>query len=627
MTPVTADTKGGDGPAAKQHVSEREARKVVEAARQTEWTAPSFLKEIFNGRLHLELIHPFPEIPHEEFARAQPWLDKLAAFLEANVDADAIDQDYKIPEQVVQGLGELGCMAIKIPEEYGGLGFSQTVYNRAISLATCHESSVGVLLSAHQSIGVPQPLKLFGTPEQKQEYFPRFAKGEISAFALTEPDVGSDPARMQTTATATEDGEAFLLNGEKLWCTNGTIADVMVVMARTPDNRITAFIVESEWPGVEVAHRCHFMGLHGIENALLRFTNVRVPKDKILWGMGKGLKLALITLNTGRLTIPAAAAGAAKSCLGMARRFSQERVQWGHPIGKHDAVAQMLGRMAANTFAMESVAELSALMSDQARFDVRLEAAMAKMWNSERGWEIIDDTMQIRSGRGYESAPSLKARGERPEPVERIMRDFRINMIFEGSSEIMRLFIAREALDSHLKVAGAIADPDASLGAKLASVVKAGLYYAVWYPGRWLGWGRWPRYGEFGPLAKHMRYVNRASRRVARALFHAIMRFGPALEKRQAVLARMVEIGAELFAMSTTCSRAQAMRTSKSPEERAKAEMAVDLADTFCRLARRRVGDRFSGVFRNDDVKVYKSAQRVMANEAAWMEEGVPVSE
>ncbi len=437
--------------------------------------------------------------------------------------------------------------------------------------------------------------------------------------------MGSDPARMTTTATPTDDGEAFVLSGEKLWCTNGTIADVMVVMARTPDNKITAFIVESAWPGVEVAHRCHFMGLHGIENGLLRFTDVRVPKDNILWGMGKGLKLALITLNTGRLTIPAAAAATAKTCLGIARRFSQERVQWGHPIGKHDAVAQMLGKMAAITFAMESVAELAALMSDQARFDVRLEAAMAKMWNSERGWEIIDDTMQIRSGRGYETETSLRERGDRPEPVERMMRDFRINMIFEGSSEIMRLFIAREAVDSHLRVAGAIADPDATLGAKLAALVRAGFYYAVWYPTRWLGWGRWPRYGEFGPLAKHMRYVNRASRRLARSLFHAIMRFGPALEKRQAVLARMVEIGAEIFAMSATCSRAQALRTSKSPEERAKAEMAVDLADTFCRLSRRRTGERFRHIFRNDDVKVYKAAQRVMANEAGWMEEGVPV--
>jgi hypothetical protein len=626
MTTVT-DKENEAASAAGKHVSEREARRVVEAARQTEWTAPSFVKELFNGRLHLELIHPYPQIPQEELDRAKPWMDKLAAFLKANVDADAIDRDYKIPESVIKGLGDLKCMAIKIPEEYGGLGFSQAIYNRAISLATCYESSVGVLLSAHQSIGVPQPLKLFGTPEQKQKYFPRFVAGEISAFALTEPDVGSDPARMQTTATLTDDGEAYLINGEKLWCTNGTIADVMVVMARTPDNKITAFIVESDSPGVEVTHRCHFMGLHGIENALLCFTNVRVPKENILLGLGKGLKLSLITLNTGRLTIPAAAVGAAKTCLGIARRYCQTRVQWGHPIGKHDAVAQLLGRMAATTFAMEAVAELAANMSDQARFDIRLEAAMAKMWNSERGWELIDDTMQIRSGRGYESAPSLKARGEVGEPVERIMRDFRINLIFEGSSEIMRLFIAREAVDSHLKVAGAIIDPDAAVGAKLAALVRAGLYYAWWYPTRWIGWGRWPRYAEFGSLAKHVRYVNRASRRLARKLFHAIVRFGPKLEKRQAVLARMVEIGAELFAMSATCSQAQAMKTSKSPEERAKAETATDLADTFCRLSRRRIEARMKGIFSNDDVKVYKTAQRVMSNEMQWQEEGVPTFE
>ncbi len=624
MTSVAPEQKKTPAGAAQGHVSETEARQVAEAARETEWAAPSFVRQLFEGRLALELIHPFPQIDPAELARAVPWLAKLERFLADNVDGEAIDREYKIPPTVIDGLRTLGCMGIKIPQEYGGLGFSQAIYNRAVALATSYESSIGVLLSAHQSIGVPQPLKLFGTPEQKKKYFPRLAKGEISAFALTEPDVGSDPARMTTSATLTADGQAYVLNGEKLWCTNGTIAGVMVVMARTPDKRITAFIVEADWPGVEVVHRLHFMGLHGIENALLRFTNVRVPRENILWGEGKGLKLALITLNTGRLTLPATSAAAAKMCLGISRRFSQERVQWGHPIGKHDAIAQKLGTMAATTFAMDALAELSAIMADQGKFDIRLEAAMSKMWNTERGWEIIDEALQIRSGRGYESASSLKARGERPEPVERMMRDFRINLIFEGSSEIMRLFIAREVVDTHLKAAGAIANPKASAAAKIGALFTAAWFYARWYPARWIGWGRWPRYREFGKLARHLRYVDRTSRRLARKLFHAIVRFGPKLERKQAVLFRLTDIGAELFAMSATCARAQMLRTSKSPEERAQAETAAHLAETFCRQARRRIAGRFRAVFENDDANVYRTAQRVMADEMRWLEEGVP---
>lgn len=617
MTSV-AETKR---PTSTTAVTEREAREVAEAAREKEWRAPSFVRELFQGRLRLDLIHPYPRVPPEEDARVRAFLAKLDAFLREHVDGEAIDRAGKVPPEVIDGLKQLGCFGLKIPTEYGGLGFSQASYNRIISLCATHESSIGVLLSAHQSIGVPQPLKMFGTPEQKKRYLPRLARGAISAFALTEPGVGSDPARMSTTAEPTPDGQAYILNGEKLWCTNGTIAEIMVVMAKTGPKQISAFIVETSWPGVEVVHRCEFMGLKGIENGVIRFTNVRVPKENLLWEEGKGLKLALITLNTGRLTVPATSVAAAKTCLGIARRFGQERVQWGQPIARHDAVAQMLGFIASTTFAMEATSDLAALMADRGDMDIRLEAAMAKMWNTERGWEIIDKTMQIRGGRGYETATSLKARGERPEPVERIMRDFRINMIFEGSSEIMRLFIAREAVDSHLKVAGAIADPSAPRGAKLLALIRVAGYYAVWYPRRWIGWGWWPRHREFGRLAKHVRYVDRASRRLARALFHAIVRFGPKLERRQAVLARLVEIGAELFAMSAACARAQMLRTSKSPEERSQAPSAEYLTDVFCRLARRRVEERFDRLFDNEDARVYQLAQRVAANEFTWLEE------
>jgi alkylation response protein AidB-like acyl-CoA dehydrogenase len=551
-------------------------------------------------------------------------MKKLEHFLR-RVDSDMIDRTGDIPEQYVQELRDIGAFGIKIPTEYGGLGLSYSSYVKAIAMVTSKDGSLTALLSAHQSIGLPQPLKLFGTDEQKQRFFPRLAKGAISAFALTEVDAGSDPANMHSHAEASEDGKFFTLNGEKLWCTNGTRAELFVVMARTPDavvngkarKQITAFIVEASWPGVEVVHRCRFMGLKAIENGVIRFTNVRVPRENILWGEGKGLKLALITLNTGRLTLPASAAGGGKALLEASRTWANERVQWGAPIGKHEAVAQKVAMMAANTFAMESVAGLTVGLAEHGNYDIRLEAAIAKMYNTEHGWRIVDDALQIRGGRGYETADSLRARGEQPIPIERAMRDARINLIFEGSSEIMRLFIAREAVDHHFKTAFALVDKEASKSEKTAALGRVMRFYPTWYPARWIGKGQMPgAFGEFGKLAGHMRFAERHTRKLGRMIFHAMVRLGPKLERRQLVLFRAVDIGAELFAMTASCVRAQMLSKQGNRD-------ATTLANLFCRAARVRVKQLFDSFYGDFDGEMYRVAQQVMRGDHAWLETGI----
>jgi len=612
------DVLEAPAPPETKLATEQEARQVAEDAREKQWDAPSFVRQMFEGNYRLDLVHPYPDVDPAEVERARPFMERLERFLREEVDSDRIDREGKIPAHVVEELRKLGAFGIKIPEEYGGLGLSQTSYTHAIGLVTSVDGNLTALLSAHQSIGLPQPLKLFGTEDQKRKYLPRLARGAISAFALTEANVGSDPAALATHAELSPDGRHYILNGEKLWCTNGTVAELMVVMARTGPKRITAFIVEADWPGVEVVQRLHFMGLKALENGIIRFTNVKVPVENVLWGEGKGLKLALVTLNTGRLTLPASCQTAGKRCLEISRRWAAERVQWGAPIGKHDAIAQKLARMAADVYAMEAVSDLASGMADRGGYDIRLEAAMAKMWNTETAWRIADDTLQIKGGRGYETADSLRSRGERPDPVERIMRDMRINLIFEGSSEIMRLFIAREAVDTHLSVAGDLIDPRTTASAKARSLLRAGLFYAWWYPTRWLGWGRWPRYSEFGELATHLRFAERKSRKLARTLFHCMIRFGPKLEKKQMVLGRLVEIGAELLAITAACARAR-KEVADDPSNTG----PIELADLFCRQARRRVHDRFEDVFFNDDKRGYKVAQRVLKGAHGWLERGI----
>jgi alkylation response protein AidB-like acyl-CoA dehydrogenase len=598
-----------------------EAMEVAEASRETEWEKPSFVGDLFLGKLNLDLIHPFPEQPAQDKAEADEFLRKLERFLSENVDASKIDQQGEYDYDLFKGFADLGAWGMKIPKEYGGLGFSATNYNRAIGLTATWCGSSVAWLSAHQSIGVPQPLKLFGTEEQKKKYLPRLAKGAISAFALTEPGVGSDPAKMQTTAVPTADGKGWILNGEKLWCTNVTKAEVIVVMAQTPPKvvngkekkQISAFILEMDTPGIEVVHRCQFMGLRGIGNGLVQFRDVFIPKENLLWGEGLGLKLALITLNTGRLTIPAGCAAGGRRMLEIAREWVNERVQWGLPIGKHEAVAAKLAWMASHTFAMEAIVWLTSGLADQGKVDLRLEAAMAKLFNTEVAWQCVDHLMQIRGGRGFETSQSLEARGEKGYPVERIMRDMRINRIFEGTSEIQHLFIAREAVDPHMKRGYKILLPETPVGEKAAAAAKAGAFYAAWYPTRYVGWSRFPKYGEFGRLTYHLGYIERKSRKLARSIFHAMMRFQAKLERKQMVLFRIVDIGTDLFAMSAAISYATMLAKQGQKD-------AMELADLFCREAATRVDQNFRTLFDNHDELAYKVVQKIMKGEYEWLE-------
>lgn len=610
--------------AQQTQVTEEQARALAEESRETGWDKPSFAKELFLGRFPLELIHPFPQPSDADEARTRAFLDQLRKFLDT-VDGSVIERDAEIPAEYVRGLADLGCFGMKIPSEFGGLNMSQVAYNRALMMISSVHPSLGALLSAHQSIGVPEPLKLAGTPEQKRKFLPRCAAGAISAFLLTEPDVGSDPARLASTATPVDDGKAYELNGVKLWTTNGVVAELLVVMARVPKSEghrggISAFVVEADSPGITVERRNKFMGLRGIENGVTRLHRVRVPSENLVGREGDGLKIALTTLNAGRLSIPASATGSAKWALKIAREWSGERVQWGKPLAEHEAVARKLSFIAATVYALDAVLELSAQMADEGRNDIRIEAALAKLWSSEMACVIADEVMQIRGGRGYETAESLAARGERAVAVEQVLRDLRINRIFEGASEIMRLLIAREAVDAHLAAAGDLAKPDAGLREKAAAAVGASGFYAKWLPQLVFGEGQRPRaYHEFGALARHLRFIERSSRKLARNTFYGMARWQAKLEQRQGFLGRVVDIGAELFAMSAACVCAEAQRNA----DPVLGQQAYELAEAFCAQATLRVEALFQALWDNTDTGDVALTRNLQRGRYTWLEDGI----
>ena len=583
------------------NTDKQNALDLAEDSREKEWLHASFVAELFKGSFRWDLIHPYPVQSAEDKAIGDLMLADLETVLKTHVDPEKVDEDQELPTTAIQALAQKGFFGMKIPKEYGGLGLSIFNYTRAMALVGSYCGSTAVWLSAHQSIGVPQPVMLFGTDQQKSTYLPRLAKGAISAFALTEPEVGSDPARMSTTATLSEDGEHYLLNGEKLYITNGAQAELLVVMALTKPKiingkekkQISAFIVETNSPGFEVIHRCRFMGIRGIANGKLRFTNVKIPKDSIIGEPGQGLKIALVTLNSGRLTIPAISAAAGKLCLHVSKIWSNERVQWGLPIGRHQAVEKKLAQISADTFAMDSVSTLTSAFADNHLTDIRLEAAMAKYFGSERSWFVADETLQIRGGRGYETASSLSQRGEKPYPIERLLRDLRINRIIEGTSEVMQLFIAREAMDIHVKTIMALLSPDLSLGKKIGILAKAGLFYLTWYPKLWVSLPRSYKVSHLNRVNQaHLSFINTTCKQLARRLFHTMARYQLGLEKQQLIMACYVDIGTDLFAMAASLSNLENLLK----EDPCTYQPFQDVVDLFCQESKKRIQENFKKV-------------------------------
>ena len=607
------------------------AMQLAEDARQEDWESVSFTAEVFKGGFRWDLLHPFPAQAPEDKLIGDEYLEKVKAVLEEHIDPYKIDAEGEYPAEALDAMAAIGLFGMKIPKEYGGLGLSVTNYARVLGLVGSYCANTVTYLSAHQSIGVPQPLREFGTEAQKQKYLPRLAAGEISAFALTEPDVGSDPARMTTTATPSTDGSYYLLNGDKVWCTN--VSDprttLIAVLARTPDKelpdgkkipQISCFVVETNLPGFERVRRSRFMGLNGIANGAIVLKDVKVPAGNMIGKPGQGLKIALATLNVGRLGLPAAGVGAGMALLEDAQWWTTTRKQWGQPIGKHQSISKLIANFAARLFAMKSMVYLTCAFADRKGTDIRLEAAAAKYFCSETLWEILDDYIQVRGGRGYEKAMSLYARGERPVAIEMAMRDARIARIFEGSSQVMHLIMAREALDTHFKLVMPLMQPKP--GQKVdrkAAIIKAARFYARWLPGLYLPGGSGGLHATHLNEAnrEHLAFAARSSKRLARRLFATMARLGPKLEKEQIILGNFVDIGVELFAMGTTLSYADHLMATNpadaSPQE---------LADLFCSEARRKIESQFDAVKSHHNRMYSKVAGLLMDGSLQWLADG-----
>lgn len=556
-----------------------------------------FARSLFFGRLRLEKVMPYPRQEPAEAARTDALMERVDAFLRANVDAERIDAEAEIPREVIDGLAELGVLGMTVPAEFGGGGFSHTAYCRVLKRIARHCASTAVLVGAHQSIGL-KAILLNGTDEQKQRWLPDLAAGrKLAAFCLSEPETGSDAANVQTRARLDDAGENWIINGQKKYSTNGAIAGMMTVMAQTPveidgemKQRVTAFIVTPEDPGFEVIrHDRPKCGIRGSWQAELKFTDMTIPRDRVLGEVGRGLKVALTVLNYGRCTLSAGCLGGAEEALRRSVEHARTRVQFSRPIGRFGLIRKKLARMAELTFAMDALTWLAAGMVDRGDDDIMLETAISKLFCSEAGWLVVDDAVQIHGGEGY----------MRDQGLERMLRDARINRIVEGTSEVMTSFIALMGMKG--------------VGEQFEDVLRASRHPLSNASTLW-GFAR----REFRDvivghaidstlndirteLRPHAVTMARLTRQLARAVSRLLASHREAILDMQMLQERIALSACELYATAAVISRLQSMLEACNGSDGRELEKSLTVGRAYCRHAAARIRSRLRGCFGNLD--------------------------
>ena len=589
----------------------------IEAARER-LTGQSFMAGLFVGKPDFSLLLPPDESP-EQKALWESFRPRLETFLTTEVDPDEIERTAKIPDSVIKGLFALGAFGMKIPQEYGGIGFSHTNYGRALMLIASWSNILALTVAVPQSIGIAMPILLFGSEEQKRTYLPIVAREAISAFALTEPITGSDAANIRTEAVLESNGATYLVNGEKLWCTNGPIARYVTLIARVPAKQErrggqdvwtpvprgkhaeaqvhTAFILDMESPGVRIEQYCQFEGCRGIENAHMTFTNVRIPSDNVIGEVGRGLRYALTILNVGRaVSIPAICLGMAKQAWQPTLDRANERVTFQKPLSERQTQRMRVGRMAADLFAMEALAWTVWRSADQHDYDVRIEAALAKICCSEKTIQFLEDVQILFGGMGYETAESKRLRGEPAFGIEQLVRDAQMYRIGEGATDILRPFVAREGLNVHLERAKNYLDEHVTGMRRLAEFQRLATFYLPWYGKQWIR-RKLPSRPEFqdARVRCKLAFVERESRRLARAIFYALVRHREALRDDQGRQNRIELVGEDLLVIAATTLYAQRQEQTAGHAE------VWDLAEEVFREAEHRIKHNVRGLVRNCD--------------------------